>query len=117
MPERPEKVEKLRNQTAKPATSPFHSAISQNRSGLSLNSAAPIVASVASTSWSSFSYSASSRIRDRTRPTSSGRTRRIARDIRSHRDFGLDVRMRIVAFEHEILIAEGEDVLHIGVDL
>ena len=33
MPDRPLKVEKLMNQTAKPAGSPFHSAISQNSRG------------------------------------------------------------------------------------
>src|SRR2546426_3458645 len=30
--------------------------------------------------------------------------------IASHRDLGLDVRVRIVAFEHEILVPEGEKV-------
>ena len=34
MPERPLNVEKLKNQSAKPAGSPFHSAISQNSRGL-----------------------------------------------------------------------------------
>ena len=34
------------------------------------------------------------------------------RRSRSHRHLGLDVRMRLVAFEREILVAEGEDVLH-----
>src|SRR5215469_4859989 len=31
---------------------------------------------------------------------------------RSHRDLGLDVRMRIVAFEAEILVAEREQILN-----
>src|ERR1700731_3969017 len=105
------------NQTAKPAGSPFHSAISQNSRGSLPNRAAPMVSSVASTSCSRFSYSASSRTKDRTSPASSGRARRMVRDIdRSHRDsyshLGLDVRMRVVAFEHEVLIAEREDILH-----
>src|SRR5580704_3418535 len=122
MPERPLKVEKLMNQTAKPAGSPFHSAISQNSRGLLPNRASPIVASVASTSCSRFSYSASSRTKHRTSPASSGRARRILRDIdRSYRDsysdLGLDVRVRVVAFEHEVFIAEREDVLHIRIDL
>src|SRR5665213_4076910 len=123
MPERPLKVEKLLNQTAKPAGSPFHSAISQNSRGCSPNSAAPSIASVASTSWSSFSYSASSRTSDSTSPASSGRARRMARDMRSftplfsYRDRSLDVRMRVVAFEREIFVAERKDVLHLGIDL
>src|SRR6476620_4590084 len=112
MPKRPLKVEKLTNHAAKPAGSPFHSAISQNRRGLSPNSAASMSASVASTSCSSFSYSARSRIRDRTSPASPGRARRMARDInRSHRDLGLDMRVRVITFEHEILITECEDIL------
>src|SRR5918999_2494322 len=118
MPERPLKVEKFTNQTAKPAGSPSHSAISQNRRGLAPNSAASIPASVASTSCSSFSYSASSRTKDSTGLASHGRARRIVSDIRcSHRwsysHFGLDVRVRIVAFEREILVAEREDILHV----
>src|SRR5665213_444587 len=123
MPERPLKVEKLLNQTAKPAGSPFHSAISQNSRGCSPNSAAPSIASVASTSWSSFSYSASSRTSDSTSPASSGRARRMARDMRSltplfsYRDRSLDVRMRVVAFEREVFVAERENVLHLRIDL
>src|ERR1700730_500343 len=118
MPERPLKVEKLTNQTAKPTGSPFHSAISQNSRGLPPNSATSIISSVASTSCSSFSYSASSRTRDRTSPASPGRARRMVRDInRSHRDLGLDVRVRVVAFEHEVFKAEREDILHGGIEL
>ena len=49
-PERPLKVEKLTNQTAKPAGIPSHSAISQNNRGLAPNSAASMSASVASIS-------------------------------------------------------------------
>ena len=37
---------------------------------------------------------------------------RMRRTPRSHRHLGLDVRVRLVAFEREILVAEGEDVLH-----
>src|SRR6185312_729596 len=123
MPERPLKVEKLTNQTAKPAGVPFHSAISQNNRGLAPNSAASMPASVASISCSSFSYSARSRTKDSTSPASPGRARRMLRDIRrSHRgcsygDFGLDMWVRIVAFEREILVAEREDLLHVRVDL
>src|SRR6267143_2531232 len=123
MPERPLKVEKLTNQTANPAGSFSHSAISQNNRGLAPNSAASMSASVASISWSSFSYSASSRTKDRTRPASPGRARRIRRDIRcSHRgcsygNFGLDVRVRIVALERKILEAKREDILHVWIDL
>ena len=43
MPERPLKVEKLTNHTAKPTGSPFHSAMSQNTRGSAPNSAASIV--------------------------------------------------------------------------
>src|SRR4051794_26134907 len=122
MPARPVKVEKFTNQTAKPAGSPRHSAISQNRRGLAPNSAASSIASVASTSCSSFSYSASSRTSDRTSPASPGRARRMVRTFnRSHRDsysyLGLDMRVRVVAFEREVFIAEGEDILHRRVDL
>src|ERR1700730_18029089 len=118
MPERPLKVEKLMNQTANPAGSPAHSAISQYSRGLAPNSASAMSASVASISCSSLSYSASSRTSDRTSPASSGRARRIIRDInRSHRDLGLDVRVRVVAFEHEVFVAECEDILHIRIEL
>src|SRR3984893_6765127 len=118
MPERPLKVEKLMNQTANPAGSPAHSAISQYSRGLAPNSASAMSASVASISCSSLSYSASSRTSDRTSPASSGRARRIIRDInRSHRNLGLDVRVRVVAFEHEVFIAEREDILHIRIEL
>ena len=34
----------------------------------------------------------------------------------SHRHLGLDVRMRVVALEREILVAEAEDVLHRRID-
>src|SRR5882757_9129224 len=114
------------NQTAKPTGSPSHSAISQNSRGWLPNSAASISATVASTSWSSFSYSASSRTKESTSPASSGRARRIARDINrpdrgsyshSYSYLGLDVGVRVVAFEHEVLVTEREDVLHIGIDL
>jgi len=37
--------------------------------------------------------------------------------LHSHRDLGLDMRVRVVAFEHEVFIAEREDVLHIRIDL
>src|SRR5882724_4104346 len=37
--------------------------------------------------------------------------------LHSHRDLGLDVRVRVVALEHEVFIAEREDVLHITIDL
>ena len=47
MPALPLKVENLRYQTAKPTTSPFHAAKSQNTRGLAPNSAASIIASVA----------------------------------------------------------------------
>src|SRR6478735_11904364 len=126
MPGRPLKVEKFRNQTAKPTGSPSHSAISQNSRGFSPNSAASISASVASTSCSSFSYSASSRTKDRTSPASPLRARRMLRDINpSHRGsyshsysyLGLDVRVRVVAFERKILVAERENILHIRIDL
>ena len=43
------------NHTAKPTGSPCHSTMSQNSRGCSQNSAASIIASVASTSWLSFS--------------------------------------------------------------
>src|SRR6516164_6601949 len=109
MPWRPLNVEKFRNQTAKPTPSPFHSAISQNSRGLSENSVAAMAASVASTSFSSFSYSASSRIREKIKLPCSGRALTIRSDIGSHRDLGLDMRMRVIAFEHEVLIAEGKD--------
>src|SRR3569832_1535625 len=75
-------------------------------------------ASVASTSCVSFSYAASSQSSAKISPLSSGRARWIDSDIdRSHRDFGLDVRMRIVALEREVFVPEGEDVLHVGIDL
>src|ERR1700730_17797919 len=118
MPWRPANVEKLTNHAAKPATSPFHSAISQNSRGLLPNSASATSASVARTSCRSFSYSASSRTSATTRPASSGRARRIVSVIvRSHRDFGLDMRVWVVTFEFEVLVAEAENVLHIGIDL
>src|ERR1700759_3628061 len=118
MPCRPAKDEKLTNQAAKPATSPFHSAMSQNSRGFLPNSASAISASVARTSCSSLSYSASSRTSASTSPASSGRARRIVSVIvRSHRDFGLDMRVRVVALEYEVLVAEAEDVLHIRIDL
>src|SRR5882724_2415916 len=119
MPERPRKVEKFRNQSALPTGSPAHSAISQNTRGFGPNSAASIIASVASTSWVSFSYSASSRTNWRTSPASPGRAGRIVRDIRlcSHRHRGLDVRMRLVALEREVLVAEREQVLHVRIEL
>src|SRR5262245_57212326 len=91
--------------------------MSQNTRGLGANRAASIIASVASTAWMSRSYSASSRTRQNTSPASPGRTGRIAtaiwlsRAAASHRDLRLDVRMRIVAFEQEILVAEREQVL------
>src|SRR5262249_48881964 len=75
-------------------------------------------ASVASTSWVSFSYSASSQSRAKIRPPSSGRARWIESVMqRSHRDFGLDMRVRVVALEFEVFVLEREDVLHIGIDL
>src|SRR5260370_32240179 len=37
--------------------------------------------------------------------------------LHSHRDLGLDMRVRIVAFEHEIFVAEREDVLHVRIEL
>src|ERR1700686_5238983 len=118
MPWRPANVEKLTNHAAKPATSPFHSAISQNSRGLLPNSPSATPASVARPSCSSFSYSASSRTSASTNPASSGRARRIVSVIvRSHRDFGLDMRVRVVTFEFEVLVAEAEDVLHLGIDL
>src|SRR5947208_2212985 len=123
MPERPLKVEKLMNQTAKPTGSPFQQAMSQNSRGRLPNSATSMSATVASTSWSSFSYSASSRTKDRTSPASPGRARRIRRDIRcsrrccSYGHCGLDVRVRIVAFERKVLVAEREDILHVRIDL
>ena len=55
MPWRPRNVEKLRNQTAKPAGSPFHSAMSQNKRGCAENNAAAIASGVASTSPDNFS--------------------------------------------------------------
>src|ERR1700761_2009240 len=123
IPGRPVKVEKLVNHTAKPTGSPSQQAISQNSRGLSANSAASIMASVASTSCSSFSYSASSRRKDRTSPASPGRARRMMRDIQiltpndSNSDLGLDMRVRVVAFEREVFVTEREDVLHIRIDL
>src|ERR1700722_20397439 len=114
------------NQTAKPPGAPFHSAISQNSRGSLPNRASPMPASVASTSCSRFSYSASSRTKDRTSPASSGRARRMVRDIdrsdrcsysHSYSYLGLDMRVRVVAFEHEVFIAEREDILHRRVDL
>src|ERR1043165_830209 len=91
--------------------------MSQNTRGLGANRAASIIASVASTAWLSRSYSASSRTKANTNPASPGRTGRIAtamglsRAAGSHRDLRLDVRMGIVAFQHEILVAEREQVL------
>src|SRR5215475_11112764 len=118
MPGRPAKVAKLKNQTAKPAGLPSHSAISQNRIGLLPNRPAAISFSVATTSCVSFSYSASSQSSEKISPLSSGRARWIESAIRrSHRDFGLDVRMRVVADELKILVTEGEDVLHVRIDL
>ena len=38
-----------------------------------------------------------------------------ARDPGLHRDRGFDVRMRIVAFEREILVAQREQVLGVGI--
>src|SRR5256885_1542629 len=35
---------------------------------------------------------------------------------RSHRDLGLDVRMRVVVLKREVVITEGEDILHGGID-
>src|SRR6476469_4806387 len=117
MPARPLKVEKLRNQRAKPTTAPSHSAKSQNTSGLSPNSAASIIASVAATSWVSFSYSASSRTNCSARAASPGCAGRIESDISpSHRHLGLDVRVRVVAFEDEVRVAEREQVLHVGIE-
>jgi acetylglutamate kinase len=55
LPCRPRKVEKLRNQTAMPAGSASHSAMSQNRRGCAENSAAAMASGVASTSPASFS--------------------------------------------------------------
>src|SRR5262245_32353668 len=107
------KVEKLRNQIALPTGAPFHSAMSQNSRVFGPNSASAIIASVVTHSWLSFSYSASSRTNCRTSAASPGRAGRIASDISgapSHRDLGLDVRMRVVAFEREILVAEREQV-------
>src|SRR6516225_3504556 len=100
MPWRPLKVEKFKNQTAKPTGSPFHSAIAQNSLGSLPNKAFAMSASVASTSCESFSYSASSRTKSRTSPASPGRTRR----------------MLIVTDELEILVTEGEDILHVRID-
>src|SRR6476659_8455366 len=37
--------------------------------------------------------------------------------LHSHRDLGLDMRVRVVAFEYEVFIAEREDVLHVRIDL
>src|SRR3954451_17319192 len=115
MPLFPLKVEKLRNQTAKPTGTPSHPANSQKTPGFSPNSAASSIASVATTSCVSFSYSASSRTNCRTRPASPGRAERRTSDIsaaRSHRHRGLDVRVRLVAFEREVLVPEREQVLY-----
>ena len=35
---------------------------------------------------------------------------------RSYRDLGRDVRMRVVAFDREVLEAEGEEILRLGID-
>src|ERR1700731_669338 len=116
MPCRPRNEEKLVNQSANPAGCPSHSAMSQNDRGLGANNAAPIMASVASTASSRRSYAASSRTKARTSPASPGRTglietvMEISRYGGSHRDLGFDVRVRIVAFEDEILVAEREQV-------
>src|ERR1700756_3705573 len=37
--------------------------------------------------------------------------------LHSHRDLGLDMRVRVVAFEHEVFIAEREDILDVRIDL
>src|SRR6185295_18953465 len=81
-------------------------------------SAASIIASVASTSCVSSSYSASSHTNWKTSPASPGRAGRMD-SIRlcSHRHRGFDVRMRLVAFEREILVAECEQVLHRRIEL
>src|ERR1051325_582209 len=91
--------------------------MSQKARGLGPNRAASIIASVTSTASSRCSYSASSRTNAKTSPASPGRTGRMTTAMAfnasaaSHRDLRLDVRMRIVAFEHEILVAEREQVL------
>src|SRR5262249_29244401 len=91
--------------------------MSQKTCGLGPNRAASIISSVASTASSRCSYSASSRTKAKTSPASPGRTGRMATAMAfnasaaSHRDLRLDMRMRIVAFEHEILIAEREQIL------
>src|SRR6266550_6625786 len=120
MPDRPLKVEKFRNQSAKPTGASSHSAKSQKMRGSGPNSAASIIASVASTSGVSFSYSASSHTKPNASPASPGRAGRIDRDITgipSHRHLRLDVRVRRVVFELEILEAEGEQVLHRRIEL
>src|SRR3954454_16870038 len=111
MPLFPLKVEKLRNQTAKPTGAPSHSARSQTTRGFPANSAGSSIASVATTSGVRFSYSARSRTNCRTSGASPGRAARMISDIGapdSHRHRGLDVRVRLVAFEREVLVAKGE---------
>src|SRR6185437_13799176 len=117
MPCRPRNEEKLANHSAKPTGAPSHSAMSQKRRALGPNNAASIIASFASTSSSRRSYAASSHTKASTRPASPGRAGRIAavialiRSVASHRDLRLDVRVRIVALEDEVLVAEGEQIL------
>src|SRR3954467_8725521 len=120
MPERPLKVEKFRNQIALPTGSPSHSAISQNTRGCGPNSASSSIAAVVSHSCASLSYSASSRTKARTSEASPGRAGRIDRDITgnpSHRHLGLDVRVRCVVFQLEILEAEREQVFYLRIEL
>src|SRR5690606_20366373 len=73
-PRRPRKVEKLWKNSAKPAGSLCHSAITTSAYGRSLKRLSSSWASVATTSWASFSYSASSRMSARIR----GRSSRVA---------------------------------------
>src|SRR5581483_10990629 len=81
--------------------------------GVCENSAAAIISRVASTWARSFSYSASSRTSAKINPC----PRHAPRGWRgSHRYLGLDMRMRIVAFEHEIFVTEREQILHRRID-
>src|ERR1700722_15062785 len=117
MPCRPRKVEKLGNHRANPAGAPSHSSMSQKTRGSRPNKAASSIASDASTASARRSYAASSRTKAKTSPASPGHAERIetviapCRIAASHRDLRLDARMGIVAFEDEILVAEGEQVL------
>src|SRR6187397_62522 len=86
--------------------------MSQNTRGCVPNSAASISASVAATSWLSFSYSASSRTNANTSAASPERAGRMESDIScaSYGDRRFDGRIRLVAFEREVFVAEREQV-------